>query len=215
MEELQKAAKTLESSIVATTPRPNPLLLTVTPDQLATASQIQLVSYDNQPNETATVGAARNTNSDLMLQANVVFAHLTPIVEKRRSFLRKLLKRKREEMHLTVHWTVVDVSSGQRVLEQTIDTTESDVKRVSKAAGDQLQMENSSIVSLAAYRGWQLVSPQLKLRKCCWICLGFGSGPLRYAKGTVTPDRDVGIWRKKNGRAQQTNILPMQRLGTI
>lgn len=191
MDELQKAAKTLESSIVATTPRPNPLLLTVTPDQLATASQIQLVSYDNQPNETATVGAARNTNSDLMLQANVVFAHLTPIVEKRRSFIRKLLKRKREEMHLTVHWTVVDVSSGQRVLEQTINTTESDVKRVAKASGDQLQMENASIVSLAAYRGWQLVSPQLKpeevLLDLPWFWLG--SSQVRKGNGYAKQGR--------------------------
>ena len=176
VEELHKAAQTLENSIVATTPRPNPLLLTVTPDQMATASEIQLVSFDNQPNETATVGAARNTNSDLMLQANVVFAHLTPIEEKRRSFLNKLLKRKKDEMHLTVHWTVGDVDTGQRVLEQTIDTSESDVKRIAKAAGSDLQMENSSIVSLAAYRGWQLVSPQLKpeevLLDLPWLWLG-------------------------------------------
>lgn len=191
MEDLQKAAKTLESSIVATTPRPNPLLLTITPDQLATASQIQLVSYDNQPNETATVGAARNTNSDLMLQANVVFAHLTPIEDKRRSFLAKLLNRKREEMHLTVHWTVVDVESGQRLLEQTIDTSETDVKRIAKSAGNQLQMENSSIVSLAAYRGWQLVSPQLQpddvLLDLPWFWMG--SSQVRKGNGYARQGR--------------------------
>ncbi|MFN7290186.1 MAG: hypothetical protein ACK5YR_14960 [Pirellula sp.] len=205
MDELQKAAKTLESSIVATTPRPNPLLLTVTPDQLATASQIQLVSYDNQPNETATVGAARNTNSDLMLQANVVFAHLTPIEEKRRSFLAKLLKRKRDEMHLTVHWTVVDVESGQRVWEQTIDTSETDVKRVADSAGNQLQMENSSIVSLAAYRGWQLVSPQLKpdavLIDLPWFWLG--SSQVRKGNGYARQGRWDLAEKEWQGAADQ------------
>jgi hypothetical protein len=205
MDELQKAAKTLESSIVATTPRPNPLLLTVTPDQLATASQIQLVSYDNQPNEIATVGAARNTNSDLMLQANVVFAHLTPIEDKRRSFLSKLLKRKRNEMHLTVHWTVVDVASGQRVLEQTIDTTETDVKRLANTVGNQLKMEDSSIVSLAAYRGWQLVSPQLKpeevLLDLPWFWLG--SSQVRKGNGYARQGRWDLAEKEWQGAADQ------------
>lgn len=191
VEELRSAAKSLETSIISTIPRPNPMLLAVTPDQLATASQIQLVSFDDQPNETAAVGAARNTNADFMLQANVVFAQLTPPEQEPRSFFDKLFGMQDDEMHLTVHWTVVDVHTGARVLEKTIDTTESDVKKAIKAAGNQLQMEQSSLVSLAAYRGWQLVSPQLKpddvILDLPWFWLG--SSQVRRGNGYARQGR--------------------------
>ena len=82
---------------------------------------IQLVSYDNQPNDMATLSAARRAGMDYLLQGHILNDDLdTPPPDPKKKPRFRIFKPKEKVQSLSVHWVVTDVNSGQRVQEQTL-----------------------------------------------------------------------------------------------
>ena len=67
-----EAAERLQKVMRLAQPQPNPLVAALYPNELEQVGGIQLVSYDNQPNEMATLSAARRAGMDYILQGHII-----------------------------------------------------------------------------------------------------------------------------------------------
>jgi tetratricopeptide (TPR) repeat protein len=184
IDKLQQVAQRLQASLLETVPHPSPLLVAIPPTDLAKASEIQLVSYDDQPSEAAALGAARRVNADLLLQANIMFANLEiPQETKRKALMRRLFGRNKPVQHISVHWTVVDVPTGQRVFDKTIETTDIDIRKAALKNTNDITPHETRLISLASYRGWQLVSSSPKASDIAIDLPWFWVGASQVRKG--------------------------------
>lgn len=140
-------------------PQPNPMLAATYPQELAQIGGIQLVSYDNQPNDMATLSSARRAGLDFILQGNIIDEELDipPDLTPKRRF--RLFKPKEKLEYLTVRWSVVDVSSGQRIKEETISIDRKQAEEKYPELMMFAQGNDGKVLMASAKQSWSMVAP--------------------------------------------------------
>ncbi len=157
-EDLQQAANRLQENLRSTQPILSQQLIALHPSDLERSSAIQLVSYDRQPNDSATLGAARNAGADFILQGNVVLAHLKQEPPQKPT-LRSIIFGRREPMqHLTVHWTIIDVATGQRLAEETIALDRQSLQKKYPDLKNNIDSNDTKVLNASSRSAWELVA---------------------------------------------------------
>jgi hypothetical protein len=157
--ELQAAAASLQEAMQSTAPSTNPNLLAIHPPDLERWSAIQLVSFDQQPNDSAMLGAARNSQAQFILQGNVVNAYLDPPDPRERPTIRSMIfGKKKPPQFITTHWTIIDVSTGQRIAEETLTMDIVRAEKHFKQNGFQGGKGDGSLMAAAAKDAWGIVA---------------------------------------------------------
>ena len=141
-------------------PQPNPLVAALHPYELEQVGGIQLVSYDNQPNDMATLSAARRAGMDYILQGYVLSDDLdVPPLDPNKKSKFRIFKPTEKGESLSVHWVVTDVNSGLKVKEQTLTM---DRLQAEKQFPD-LKMHtpggDGRVLMASARQSWTLVAP--------------------------------------------------------
>jgi len=182
--ELQAAAASLQEAMQSTSPSTNPNLLAVHPQDLERSSPVQLVSYDQQPNDSAMLGAARNAQTQLILQGNVVNAYLEPSDPMERPTIRSMIfgKQKRPQF-ITTHWTIIDVSTGQRIAEETRTMDSIRADKFFKQNGFQGGKSDGSLMAAAAKDAWGIVASTTQKSDAQLDLPWFWAGSSRVRKG--------------------------------
>jgi hypothetical protein len=173
-------------------PQPNPMIAAVYPTELSEIGGIQLVSFDNQPNDMATLSSARRAGLDYVLQGNVVDANLDippPDPMEKKRF--RLFKPKEKIEHLTVHWSIVDVSSGQRIKEQTITMDRKQAEKLYPDLAFHTPGGDGRVLMACARQSWSFVAPT--------------TGPIQAALDLPWVMPGSSQVRKGNGFARQGN----------
>jgi tetratricopeptide (TPR) repeat protein len=180
---LLAAAEQLQQSMRASQPIPTQDWLAIHPADLDAVSDIQLVSYDNQPNDSATLGAARRAGANYILQGNVVDADLDPPKPRVKRFqLSSLIFPKKPHSNsVTVHWSVIDVQTGARIHEETTRTTTQTANQIAKQFDKQPGTE--SVLAAASHEGWQFVANQLRRREAVLDLPWLWPGSAQVRKG--------------------------------
>lgn len=182
--ELQSAASSLQEAMQSTRPSTNPNLLAIHPQDLERASAIQLVSFDQQPNDSAMLGAARNSQAQLILQGNVVNAYLEPPDPTERRTIRSMIfGKKKTPQFITTHWTVIDVSSGQRIAEETLTTDSVRAEKFFQQNGFQGGKGDGSLMVAAANDAWGIVASTTRKSDVMLDLPWFWAGSSRVRKG--------------------------------
>ena len=154
-----EAAERLQKVMRLAQPQPNPLVAALYPNELEQVGGIQLVSYDNQPNEMATLSAARRAGMDYILQGHIIHDDLEiPPPDPRKSRFR-IFKPTEKVESLAVHWVVTDVNNGLKVKERTfaIDRVQAEKRypdlTMHTPGGD------GRVLMASARQSWSLVAP--------------------------------------------------------
>jgi len=154
------AVERLQNVMKLAQPQPNPLVAALHPSELQEIGGIQLVSYDNQPNDMATLSAARRAGMDYILQGHIIRDNLDlPERDpaKKRRF--RIFKPREKVESLAVHWVVTDVSSGLKIKDKTIaiDRLQADKQfpdlKLHTPGGD------GKVLMASARQSWSLVAP--------------------------------------------------------
>ncbi len=180
-------------------PQPNPMLAAMYPYELSQVGGIQLVSYDNQPNDMATLSSARLAGMDYILQGNIIDEELDippPEPTPKRRF--RLFKPKEKLEYLTVHWSIVDVSTGQRIKEEIVSI---DRKQAEKKYPELMmfaQGNDSRVLMASAKQSWSMVAPTTETTQAMLDLPWFTPGSSQVRKG--------------NGYARQGNWQAAERV---
>ena len=155
-----KTTQRLQDAMKQTQPNPNPLLTTVYPEELSQIGGIQLVSYDNQPNDMATVSAARRAGLDYVLQGYVMHEDIdTPPQDPQESKRFRIFRRKKKVEQLTVHWTVIDVNVGTRIQAHTVSMNRLQAEKKHPDLRLATQPGDDKVIMATARESWSLVAP--------------------------------------------------------
>ncbi len=155
-----ESAGRLQNAMKLAQPQPNPLVAALHPNELEQMGGIQLVSFDNQPNEMATLSAARRAGMDYLLQGHIQNDQLdlpAPDLNQKKRF--RIFKPREKVESLAVHWIVTDVNSGLKIKEQTIalDRIQAEKKfpdlKMHTPGGD------GRVLMASARQSWALVAP--------------------------------------------------------
>lgn len=141
-------------------PQPNPMVAAMYPTELAQIGGIQLVSYDHQPNDMATLASARRAGMDYILQGNIIEEELDippPEPNPKRRF--QFFKPKEKLEHLTVHWSVIDVDSGLRVKEKMVTLDRQQALDQYPDLEYHTQGNDGKVLMASARQSWSLVAP--------------------------------------------------------
>ena len=178
------ATERLQNAMKLAQPQPNPLVAALHPSELEQTGGIQLVSFDNQPNEMATLSAARRAGMDYILQGYVQNDGLNlpePDPNQKKRF--RIFKRKEPVESLAVHWVVTDVQSGLKIKEQTIAI---DRKQAEKKFPD-LKMHtpggDGRVLMASARQSWSLVAPNNEPTDALLDLPWFAPGSSQVRKG--------------------------------
>ncbi len=182
----------LQNAMKLAQPQPNPLVVALHPVELEQTGGIQLVSFDNQPNEMATLSAARRAGMDYLLQGHIQSDQLDlppPDPKEKKKF--RIFKPKEKTESLVVHWMVTDVNSGLKIKEQTIaiDRDQAEKKypdlKMHTPGGD------GRVLMASARQSWALVAPTSEpvdaLLDLPWFALG--SSQVRKGNGYAKQGR--------------------------
>jgi hypothetical protein len=167
-------------------PQPSPLIAAVYPQELSEIGGIQLVSFDNQPNDMATLSSARRGGLDYVLQGHVLDSELDippPDPNERKRF--RLFKKKEKLEHMTVRWTIIDVPSGQRVGEKTISLDRKQAEKLYPDMAFHTQSNDAKVLTASARQSWSFVAPTTDQVQATldlpWVSLG--SSQVRKGNG--------------------------------
>ena len=152
-----EVAEHMNQSLVATRPQTMTHLAILFPDQLERVGGIQLVSYDGQPSEMATFGAAKRAGAQYVLSGEIMQHDLEPR-EPLEPSLFNIFRQKPPDESMTIRWTVFDAKSGLRLGENTITMN----RRQAEQDYPDLAYSDSidgKIISASARRSWELVIP--------------------------------------------------------
>lgn len=140
-------------------PNPSPLVAAVYPEELSRIGGIQLVSFDNQPNDMATLSSARRGGMDYLLQGSIVREdlNLPPPDMKKRRF--RLFKPKEKVESLIVRWAIVDVESGLRIREKTIYVDRTQADKDNPELNFLAQSNDARVLAASAKQSWSFVAP--------------------------------------------------------
>ncbi|AMV35044.1 hypothetical protein VN12_23155 [Pirellula sp. SH-Sr6A] len=157
--DLQEAASKLQFALQSTEPDQAANLLAIHPPELERVSLIQLVSYDAQPNDSATIGAARTVGADFILQGNIVNAKLKQDEAPKRKTLKTMLfGEKKIPEYVVTHWTITDVASGQRVAEKTLHFDLPSAEKRYFDLGYHIPGNDGRVLMASSRAAWELVA---------------------------------------------------------
>lgn len=157
--DLQEAASKLQYALQSTEPDQAASLIAIHPPELERVSLIQLVSYDAQPNDTATIGAARQVGADFILQGNIVNAKLKQDESpKRRTIKTMLFGEKKIPEYVVTHWTITDVATGQRVAERTLHFDLPSAEKRYHDLGYHIPGNDGRVLMASSRAAWELVA---------------------------------------------------------
>lgn len=199
----------INDSLVATRPQTMPHLAVLYPDQLERASGIQLVSYDGQPSEMATFGAAKRAGAQYVLAGQILQHDLQPREQPKKNKLFGFLKPKPPEESMSIRWTVFDAQSGSRLGENTI---EMDAKRAVQDYPD-LAYQGSpetTIIAASARRSWEMVVPTTTATQATLDLPWLMPGSSRVRKGNAYAR--LGQWEQAEREWQEVaDVHPWNR----
>lgn len=178
------ATERLQNAMQRAQPNPNPLVAALHPQELAQVGGIQLVSYDNQPNDMATLAAARHAGMDYILQGNVLDAYLDippPDPIEQRKF--RIFKPKEKVEFLTVHWSVIDVASGLRIKEQTISMDRKEAEKRYPDLAYHTAGGDGRVLMASARESWAMVAPTTETEQALLDLPWFSRGSSQVRKG--------------------------------
>jgi len=154
------AAERLQNAMKLAQPQPNPLVAALHPADLERVGGIQLVSYDNQPNDMATLSAARRAGMDYLLQGHILNDDLdTPPPDPKKKPRFRIFKPKEKVQSLSVHWVITDVNSGTRVQEQTVTTDRLEAEKQFPDLTMPSEGQGGRVLMASARQSWDLVAP--------------------------------------------------------
>lgn len=154
------SAERLQSIMLVAQPNPNPLVSALHPADLERFGGIQLVSYDSQPNDMATLSASRQAGMDYILQGYVLNADLdTPPPDPKQNKRFRIFKPKDKVESIAVHWTVTDVNSGMKIKEQTYSIDRLQAEKQFPDLAIQAQSGDGRVLMASARQSWALVAP--------------------------------------------------------
>jgi hypothetical protein len=185
-------AERLERAMELSRPQSLPQLAVITPSELESVSDIQLVAYDGQPSAMASLGAARRAGADYLLAGDVVSHRLDlPQPRPKRPSLFSFLRKPGPSETLTVRWCVYEVDSGTRVGEHTVTMAR---REVDKQFPDlAFQSDGSAkVVAASARRSWELVAPTTRATDVLIDLPWFAPGSSAVRKGNAYAR--VGQW---------------------
>ncbi len=188
--DLQEAAKRLNQAMQSTEPNPGSQLIAIHTPALEQASRIQLVSYDAQPNDSATIGAARAVGADYVLQGNVIDARLVIEEEPKRKTLKTMIfGEPKIPEYLVSHWTILDVGTGERIAEETVQFDIDSAQGRYFDLGYHIPGNDGRVLMASSRAAWELVA----------------SAPIRVESTLDLPWFWIGSSqvRKGNGYARQ------------
>lgn len=182
-------------------PNPSPLVVAVYPTELSQIGGIQLVSFDNQPNDMATLASARRGAMDYLLQGNIVREELNlpPPDTKKRWF--RLFKAKEKVESLTVHWSIVDVQSGQRIREKTITVDRKQADKDNPELTFLAQDGDARVLAASARQSWSFVAPTTERVEAMLDLPWFSPGSSLVRKGNAYAKQ--GDWERAEQEWQQ------------
>lgn len=180
----QDASGRLLQAIQRAQPQPSPLLAAMYPDDLTKVGGIQLVSFDNQPNDMAAVSAARRAGMDYVLLGNILECELdipapNPIESKRF----RIFKPKEKLEHMSVRWTIIDVSSGQRVKEHVTTLDRKQAEKLYPDMAIHTSGNDGRVLLATARQGWSIVGPTLQQKQATLDLPWFSLGASQVRKG--------------------------------
>ena len=154
------AAQRLQNAMKLAQPQPNPLVAALHPHELEHVGGIQLVSYDNQPNDMATLSAARRAGMDYILQGYVLSDDLdVPPPDPKRKSKFRIFKPTEKVESLSVHWVVTDVNSGLKVKEQTLSMDRLQAEKQFPDLTMHTPGGDGRVLMASARQSWTLVAP--------------------------------------------------------
>ena len=154
------AAERLQNAMKLAQPQPNPLVAALHPADLEQVGGIQLVSYDNQPNDMATLSAARRAGMDYLLQGHILNDDLeTPPPDPKKKPRFRLFKPKEKVQSLAVQWVITDVNSGMRVKEQTVTMDRLQAEKQFPDLTMPSEGDGGRVLMASARQSWDLVAP--------------------------------------------------------
>ena len=154
-------AQRLQNVMQQAQPQPSPLVSALHPAELEQFGGIRLVSYDNQPNEMATLNAARQAGMDFILQGHVLSDDLdTPPPDPNKKPRFSIFKPKKKVETIAVHWVVTDVNSGLKIKEETVAIDRLQAEREFPDLEKQTPTGDGRVLMATARRSWSLVAPR-------------------------------------------------------
>ena len=199
----------INDSLVATKPQTMPHLAVLYPEQLKKISGIQLVSYDGQPSEMASFGAAKRAGAQYVLAGEIVQHDLGPRQPDKKPKLLSFLKRKQPAESMSVRWTVFDAQTGSRLGENTIRM---DAKKAIQDYPDLAYQGSpeSKVIAASARRSWEMVVPTTTATQATLDLPWLMPGSARVRKGNAYAR--LGQWEQAEREWQEAaDVHPWNR----
>jgi len=199
--DLQVAEK-LDQAMIASRPQSMPQLVVLYPDQLARNGGIQLVSYDGQPSEMATLGAARRVGANYVLSGQIVQHQLQSPEEKEpsRQPWYRFLRRPPSPEQMTVRWALYDSSTGKRVLEQNVEMNRTDAEETYPDLAFQ-PTGDLKVIAACARKSWEMVVPTTHAAQASLALPWFSPGSSQVRKGNAYAK--LGRWENAEREWQE------------
>lgn len=154
-----EVAQQLQSAMDLSRPQRMPHLAVIPPQDLERIGGIQLVAYDGQPSEMASLSAARRAGANYLLTGDVLSHQLTiPQQTQKRPSLFSFLRSPPPSEMLSVRWCVYEVESGRRLEEHTVTLSRQEVDKQFPDLAFQSDGA-AKVVAASARRSWELVVP--------------------------------------------------------
>lgn len=180
-----EVAEQLQQAMVLSRPQNIPHLAVISPSELERLGGIQLVAYDGQPSEMASLSAARRAGANFLLAGEVVSHQLDiPVQPPKRPSLFAFLRKPGPSERLSVRWCVYEVESGQRLGEHTVTMAG---REVNKQFPDLAFHGNgrAKVVAASARRSWELVAPTTRATDVLIDLPWFAPGSSTVRKGNA------------------------------
>ena len=152
-------AQQLQLAMSLSRPQTMPHLAVIAPQDLERIGGIQLVAYDGQPSEMASLSAARRAGANYLLTGDVVSHRLSiPEQAQKRPSLFSFLRKPPPSEMLSVRWCVYEVESGRRLEEHTVTLSRREVDQQFPDLA--FQSDGAvKVMAASARRSWELVVP--------------------------------------------------------
>ena len=179
-------AEKLDQAMIASRPQRMPQLAVLYPDQLARSGGIQLVAYDGQPSEMATLGAARRVGANYVLSGQIVQHQLELPEEKGVSGhpWYRFLRRPPPPERMTVRWSLYETATGKRVLEQNVEMNRTDAEKTYPDLAFQ-PTGDLKVIAACARKSWEMVVPTTHATEASISLPWFSPGSTQVRKGNA------------------------------
>lgn len=179
-------AEKMDQAMIASRPQSMPQLAVLYPDQLARRGGIQLVAYDGQPSEMATLGAARRVGANYVLAGHIVQHQLDYPDEKEASKQPwyRILKRPPPPERMTVRWSLYETATGKRVLEQNVEMNRTDAEKTYPDLAFQ-PTGDLKVIAACARKSWEMVVPTTHATEASLALPWFSLGSTQVRKGNA------------------------------